>query len=410
MKLITTLLISFWMLSANADSNLDIARELAGMGAGASQNLENFEDVLPNATAFPPNAESYYGGGNIIPKGPGQGKINDCANLPGDENLFKRQECEGINFVGRNKTQRPDVTIDNDENFVSKTTEISKDPKDTLIQYGWDIPYNQDGSIGEIPIDACGTEKITIPPRIYYEDCSIYTGSEAFLCESILKVTVDPSFNYSCLETKYNNSYHDCSKELKVTCEKATTCANQGIKLASWQGDMAVSMTPIGTEGVYKLVFGTIGDDYWKNGNYDRKLTFNIQNLSELTVFKLVRVEYDDWMYVEVNGSLVWSVVTGKRLTAPCKNSKCSFEAARKVYSQPGNAYVGYAEKRTSWKQDTNIDIRPYLREGSNVIRLYTIVGGGGEGNAWFHAQQYCTPTCSEKWQGCESYESKVKP
>lgn len=412
MKVIFTLLISFSAFCAHADSVLDAARDLAGMGAGASQNIENFENVLPNATAFPPNAESYYGGGNVIPKGPGQSKISDCANLPGDENLYKRQECEGINFVGSNKTQRPDVTINNDENFVTTTTEINKDPKDTLIKYGWDIPYNSDGSIGEIPVDACGTEEITIPPRVYYEDCSIYTGSEAFLCESLLKVTVDPSFNYSCLETKYNNSFHDCSKRLKVTCERGTTCANQGIKLASWQGDMAVSMRAISSDGVYRLTFGTVGDDYWNNADFSRTLAFDIVNKNDLTLFRLSRVEYDDWMYVEVNGTLVWSSDGNTRFQGRCEvsiNGRPCVLARRSVYSLPANKYLGIAERRTSWKQDLSIDLRPYLREGRNTIHLYTVVGGGGEGNAMFDAQQFCVPNCTDKWEGCEIYESKVK-
>lgn len=74
---------------------------------------------------------------------------------------------------------------------------------------------------------------------------------------------------------------------------------------ASFAGDMTVrQISASGNTREYLL--GTVGDDYWKTGQYDRTVTFNLDNPASLEEFSLIQVEYDDWMLINVNGTTVY--------------------------------------------------------------------------------------------------------
>lgn len=79
------------------------------------------------------------------------------------------------------------------------------------------------------------------------------------------------------------------------------------------------------------------------------------------------------------------------------------------VYVEGGKR-IGHAERNESWKNELNLDIRPFLKEGDNTIWTRTIVGGNGENALIFSVHQYCDPICTESWEdGCKEYEEKVK-
>lgn len=409
-------------------------KELGGLATGAEKSLATPEQYTPKYTDNPPNTDAYYGGGSQIPKAFGEQKLSDCKNIA-ETDLYLRQECEGVNLVTQGKTQRPEVSLSPNEKLVDHTKNISGDPKDTLDKYQWKYPINPDGSIGEIPTEVCYDETVVVEQIKTEKICSEYVGSEAFLCEAILNVTVDPNFNYSCLETKYQNSKNTCTKKLTVKCETKPDCTTAGIKVGSTEGDMNVSFKKVGNN--HQLIFGTIGDDYWGAGQYDRQFTFDLVGKDRLNLFKLSRVKYDDWLVVVVNGAIVFSDSPGKmiELKRVCgswskeekkcvkwsgKNQticskweiippKCTgFYNNRVVIEGTENA-IGWPERSTSWDKAQNVDLRPYLKEGKNQIKTRTIVGGRGESAAIFDVLQYCTPTCLESWDNqCKQYEDRV--
>ena len=398
-----------------ADSVKDAAREMSGLAGGAANTINNTspDQFAPRYEGVPAGSEGYYGGGNIIPKAQGSSKIAGCENIA-EEDLYKRQECEGINFVGKNPTIRPDMTISTQEPLAQGTHNITSDPTDTLNKWGWTIPFNPDGSIGTIPTEACNNELITIPAKTVEKDCSVYHDVEQYLCETTLKVEVDPSFNYSCLETKFQNNTYSCDKKLKVTCEQAMSCADAGVIPGGTQGDMRIYYSHV-ADGVYNMFFGTQGDNYWGTGVYPRSMVVNIKNYDRLKQFYLLRAQYDDHVLVKVNGTAVyynnnsygyngdarnWSLVG-------CPNKRYC------VVDLNSGAYIhsDYLEKGKSWDFWPYHNLLPFLKEGENVIQVFTAVGGWGEAFLNFRTQQACEPNCIDTWENsCTQYEERVKP
>ncbi len=429
-SLLSVLLICGCSLSF-ADSVKDAAREMSGLASGATDTINNTapDQFAPRYEGIPASSDGFYGGGNIIPKAQGTGKINDCQNIP-EEDLYKRQECEGINFVGKNKQIRPDVTVSTEEALAQGTNKIASDPTETLNKWGWTIPFNPDGSIGTIPTEACNTELITIPAKTTLKDCSVYQGIEQFLCETSLKVEVDPSFNYSCLETKYQSNTYNCDKKLNVTCETALTCANQGVVPGGTQGDMRVTYNHVGG-GYFDMFFGNPGNDYWGAGFYERTLTLNIKNHHQLTAFYLLRTEFDDHMLLKVNGRTVFfngtpyayapyyprnwhmgsAVAINKRAYCGDRIINGYNVCVKDLDTNGFVADAGRLERSTSWDYWPGHNLLPFLREGYNEFRLYVAVGGRGEIFLNFRTQQACNPKCIDTWQNnCTEYEGRVKP
>ena len=413
-----------------ADSVKDAAREMSGLAGGAADTINNTgpEQFAPRYEGVPAGSDGYYGGGLVIPKSQGSAKIAGCENIA-EEDLYKRQECEGINFVGKNPTVRPDVTISTQEPLAQGTNKITSDPTDTLNKYGWTIPFNPDGSIGNIPTESCNTELITIPAKTVEKDCSVYQGIEQYLCETTLKVEVDPSFNYSCLETKYQSKIYPCNKKLKVTCEQAMSCADTGVVPGGTQGDMRIYYSHVG-DGVYNMFFGTQGDDYWGNGVHQRNMRLTIRNLDRLKMFTLLRTQFDDHLLIKINGRAVyWNNVVypytegdprNWSLISPIRSGNRYYCGSTLInygsgYSCMMNGtqlmHVIQNERSTSWDFWPSYDLRPFLKEGENIIETHTIVGGRGESFVNFRVQQACEPVCVDSWENnCTEYEERVKP
>ena len=382
--------------------------ELGKLGTGTATNMMQPAQYTPRYTDNVPMAEQYYGGGVSLPTQFGDAKFNDCKNLPANPDLYLRQECEGVNLIAGSRTKRPDVTISSNEKLVTGTQKIAGDPAETLEKYKWKYPVNEDGSVGTFPSSACPTETITVPAVKTIKRCNEYHGAEMFLCEAALKVNVDPSWNYSCLESKYRNQQYQCGKKLKVVCEKSgPNCTRSGIEAGSLQGDMTVNMTPSGS--AHRLMFGTIGDNYWRDGQYDREMTLNIKNPEKLTLFTLSRVEYDDWLIVKVNDKIVYSSYNNQMFAVDYTAEDDMGRRYAPVRNEEGTR-LGYAERGESWRRNLNIDIRPYLHQGKNIIWTRTVVGGGGENAIFFNVQQYCDPVCHDRWENsCLELEQRVK-
>ncbi len=238
---------------------------------------------------------------------------------------------------------------------------------------------------------------------------------------------------------------------------------------ASFSGDMAVRLVG-GSETEREYYIGTVGDNYWGTGSYDRTVRFNLANPQGTEMFNIVRAGFDDHMLVAVNGTIVYIGASGGNMlewVQGTTEASCSYTGGVYACTSPsdtfvtkgtyqpwnwrdgdGNLYacpagtvyktgssgdgcyavttknykycsqsywwngdaggdggsysctqgcadgmvqhmttgIGYGpgclplERRTSWNIGTDIDIRPYLKTGTNEIFMRTLVGGGGEG------------------------------
>ena len=138
-------------------------------------------------------------------------------------------------------------------------------------------------------------------------------------------------------------------------------------------------------------------------------MTLNIKNPEKLTLFTLSRVEYDDWLIVKVNDKIVYSSYNDQMFAVDYTAEDDMGRRYAPVRNEEGTR-LGYAERGESWRRNLNIDIRPYLHQGKNIIWTRTVVGGGGENAIFFNVQQYCDPVCHDRWENsCLEYEQRVK-
>lgn len=207
-----------------------------------------------------------------------------------------------------------------------------------------------------------------------------------------------------------------CQKILTTACDPAKDgCDLGGIVPTSIEADMAFNWAGDGA-GNFILTFGTIADNYWggRAAIYDRTLKFDITDVASITRFALTRASFDDWLLVSVNGATVYvGPYGGDRLEVEeyCfgwdwDTDECTLYGKRVRY---GANSVSGPELSTNWNFNLNIDIRPYLINGTNTIFMRTIVAGNGEGAIQITTRQLCPRNCHDSWNNqCAAYEALV--
>jgi hypothetical protein len=407
-----------WILPACAQMSPEAAAaELGGLADSISQNIQNPSLYVPKYNNDQTGNGDLYGQGELVPIDPGNTKVTGCANNPGDPNLYTRQDCEGVNFVSKNRTIRPNITVSTKDPVIAGNRVITSDPRATLEKYKWMVPVNADGSFGTLPANACPATTVNTPP--VYEDrrCTFYKGSENFLCKAPLKVTVNPQFNYQCQDTLGINSTETCSKILNVQCNGggwSPTCSTQGVVPQTFDADMQTNFNHIG-DGVYELVFGTVAQDYWtgnqnSGGWFDKTLSVKILGLNRLDQFTLTTVGYDEWTWIKVNGHTVFIGPKPKAIDR-LEHGICHFGSTQIPCVQygPNANHVAFAKDGESRIESTNVDLKPYLVEGVNQIWTRTVTAMTGEMFLKIRTRMGCPVSCTENWDNqCSNLEQRA--
>lgn len=179
------------------------------------------------------------------------------------------------------------------------------------------------------------------------------------------------------LSGKY--SYDSCQQpppQLTVTCSNVSNMA----------ADMSVVYKKVATDQ-FDLTFGTFADNYWSNGQYDRKMVFKIDNLNQLKSFILAQAAFDDWLWVKINDQTVF--------VGPVSNTRSMSQTNGFIELQNGvtrtDAGNFTAELSTSWDLYPQLNLMPYLKEGYNTIWTRTIVDGLGENALRFRLGLSCS-------------------
>lgn len=210
------------------------------------------------------------------------------------------------------------------------------------------------------------------------EVCDIYTEIRDNKCLIGKAIEVDAEHLYECNESK-DIYFKNCRKDLEVVCDRKFDCDSGGIILGTVESD-------IKWEYSYPMLnIGTISDNYWSGqcAIFERSTKFFINNFSYLHEVIIEEVGYDDFMEIKVNGHQVFNgpfggnfltVKRGKVITSHGKKHNC--------------------EQGISRVDKTAIDIKPYLKEGSNEIAIKVVISGHGEGWMKIRTRQYC---CEER-------------
>ena len=118
---------------------------------------------------------------------------------------------------------------------------------------------------------------------------------------------------------------------------------------------------------------------HWLSGGdgtlYDYYVTFNISNPLNISYFRIGGINYDDWVLIKLNGNYIWSGPRGGlRLDFADSGPSLGFRAVA-----IDNSGQCFSTENDTWFYSTlNIDMKPYLKEGSNTLSIRLIVGGYG--------------------------------
>jgi hypothetical protein len=406
------------------------------LGAGSRQNAASQISAgsamgkVPSYGASAPET-NYFQGGRGELSGHGVTKMQTCATATPDSDPIKRQECEAINFLARNPNTRPQFDLSNNPMFA-RAKNISNNAENIFGSLGM-------GGTGSTT--QCVPRTITSPAQYTTDTCSSIREVGEQQCTMGRVINIDTDSNFQCDQTINAYETLKCRRSSNLTCTGGGDgCDQGGIVPNSWAGDMATSWFSDGA-GNYILQFGTIGNNYWSGWaiTQDRTLTFTIRDVGLITRFALTRASFDDWILVQVNGATVYvGPYGGDRLqvyNAPYQDmgygARCSWDGdSRAWYCYDRNGtYLGYfsggnacytsndryyckdatrdglvqygansfgnPELGTSWNIGLNIDLRPYLRSGTNTIFMRVIVAGYGEGAIQLTTRQMCPLQCS---------------
>lgn len=181
-----------------------------------------------------------------------------------------------------------------------------------------------------------------------------------------------------------------CEKVLEVTCEAGGDCDSGGIVRGSVASDMQF------TYNYPTLTIGTIADNYWGGhcAQYDKLTTFKIENLKDITEFRISQVGFDDYLWIKVNGTTVY--------VGPDGGDRLELTQKRWIFGTHTVVSNGHGtngcERMTNWNFPVNIDLKPYIVEGENQIWTRVIVSGAGEGWMQITAKQFCCNKFKDTW------------
>lgn len=266
---------------------------------------------------------------------------------------------------------------------------------DTALKTVRESKNNFDFLKGEYIDCAAGKETTTFSTE---EKCEQYYDVKKSSCLATQIVEIDPKYTYIC-NKKRDVKEKQCTDVLKkLTCKQNSECDSGGIILKGLASDMQWS---------YKyplLTLGTIADNYWSSscGKFDRNTTFEVKNKIQIQEFRVVRLGFDDYLRVTINGIQVYNEPYGGDLLAiergRVAKSNQQIEAVR------NNKDRGHScERKTSNNLSVSIDLLPHLKEGMNELKIEVVVAGAGEGWVQIRTKQHCcTEWVEERDEQCE--------
>lgn len=176
-----------------------------------------------------------------------------------------------------------------------------------------------------------------------------------------------------------------CSRTLTVSCKKIRQCDYGGVSKGSFSEGLIYEVKEDGS-----LTVGTDGDNYFEAqcAAFEKVVTFSIAKLDLVSIFQLVHVKFDDYLEVKLNGHIVYVGPDGGDYIRIEKKE----DGELMVFNGENHKNC---ERNESWDSEVNmskvnIDLKPYLKDGENVLQMKIIVSGAGEGWLKIEAKQKC--------------------
>jgi hypothetical protein len=123
------------------------------------------------------------------------------------------------------------------------------------------------------------------------------------------------------------------------------------------------------------LRWGVRGNNYWF-GTCDVERRILEIDLLEPVQMVLTETHFDDYIWILVNGELVYS--------GPYGQGMYGYRNERFNWFMTSDGKKRACELSTSWAKYPNIDISKYLKVGKNILDMRVLMWCGGEGSATF--------------------------
>ncbi|WP_234830843.1 hypothetical protein [Pseudomonas savastanoi] len=342
---------------------------------------------MPHYTNNPPQSQN-FGSSSLF--NVGTTRISTCKTAVAGSDKVANQECDAVNFLAKNPQDKVKFPVN---------------PNDPIIKGIGDTINNATG--GSVT-EQC-TTKTTTTPNIYAtEVCNEFNLSELKSCTMGQVVNVDAKANFQCNITKNRLEQYTCDAYLSVACQPPVPgCVGGGIKT----GTASLS------NGSY--TYTLIGDDLTIINNVtavnqitSADFNFTIEGLDRVTDFYINGVHSDNYVGVSVNGHFLGvhaRIFGGWNAGADRLVQDFNYSPPHARWGpNPGDHNA--AEIGTNLFTSVYSDLRPYLREGTNVITVNVLNGKGpGYGKVYITAHQLCPPPCTETWTDqCQSFQQRL--
>jgi hypothetical protein len=377
-------------------------------GAASGINTGNVQDKIPLYGTQPTETQFFQGGQGEL-SGHGVTKMQMCTTASPDPDPIKRQECEAINFLAKNPQIRPQFNIDKNDSMFLKAKNIENNAESFFKGFGMSMGNSTQ----------CTTKTETIPAQYTTETCSSLKEVGEQQCTMGRIINIDVDSNFQCEQTINAYETLKCRRSSVVTCTGGGVgCAPSGIKSDSVliYGFGRFLVHPI--DGSYWFVSaGTINPDgsysnnaYFRGNYYDvfqSDIYFDIVNKSTIATFFLNQILYDDNIAVWLNGNLIFHSTGGTDFSicnvdqnGMIKGVNDGVHGCVRTYFEGGRDYYDYG----------GFELKNYLIEGRNHVRIKVVIGSKGDAIVRFKTLAYCPPNCSVQTNNqCASLEARAK-
>ncbi len=455
------LAVSSAMADGGRTIDKDAARQQGGqLGTALNPNIQNNLKTGDPATVVPnynpnPTQKSYFQGGQGATVAPGTSRVTACSSA-GDV------ECQAVNLMRQGKATRPEFNIHRTDPLLTNSKNLTTNPTGTIgnIFTNYDTcktttqttpPIFETQVCNEFSKNENKTckmgQEVVVDPDYIYKCLETVQSQANATCTVGRVVVVDPDYIYKCLQTIQSESNATCNigrvvvvdadanyqctqspkkienlrcnRRLIVTCEQvAGNCASAGVVRGSVSvSNGSYSFTFDGTNMVLSNPITAV------NSRTEAAFSFTVSGANRLQQFAITGIESDNWVGIEVNGRYIGTHTrhfggfnTGSdRLTLgyvpycyDTESGQQCYDDLRVIYG-PGENDNYYPETGGGMYTSVFYDLRPFIVEGPNVIRMFVINGGGpGLGKIYIRVDQKCNANCTDSWDNqCASLESR---
>jgi len=415
------ILILFWAGAALADQSgaFQDGKSLgssANQGAFSGINSATAADKIPGYGTNPSETQFFQGGQGQLSE-PGVAKMQNCATAAPDSDPINRQECEAVNFLARNPQIRPQFNITKNDPMFIRSKDLSKNAESIFQSLGLN------GGSGSST--QCTTKTETTPAQYTTEICTVLKEIDQQQCTMGRIIDINTDANFRCDQTINAYETLKCRRSSSITCTGGGTgCAPSGIKTDS------VSISGFGrflvhptTNGYWLVSAGTIAPDgsYINNSDFSGKfynvyqsdIYFDITNKSSIATFFLNEILYDDNIAVWLNGHLIYHSTGGTDLSI-CTYKKYIYDdfiqEVRGVNDGVHACSESYFEGGGDIHNYGGVELKNYLIEGRNHVRIKVVIGKNGDAIIRFKTLSYCPTSCSVSTKNqCAALEERAK-